>query len=427
MQYLGHKATGMKKRKVHWSFAANFPLTKIDNLGKIRALFLWIHADAVIPLHSPVGGTMRCRILFIVNTLVVCTAMTLQAQPSFSVCGSGSLKPGDSLVSTSIKAVICDTVGVSAGNAGAGVTWNFSGLIAKTTYSTPVSTTYYYAPSSTPWASYFPSATIASKSKSSSTYAYTYATSTATGTWGNYTSGTKSDNGACYVLSQPYVYFTCPCSYGCSFTNETRGYMCGTNSFGTTLKTTTKTYDGYGTLILPIGSYPNTVRFKTLETTIDSSFAVMLGVTSFVAASQNTTESYVWYTSDFSHYLLTISSMTVMNTYSKSVAYMIDSSVAVSTAHGKEHRGKIGGSGGLVKVTVLTPSSISLRIANGSPLVSKNGWLCTMYDRSGRKVTVLRFSESGQRAVCSNLAQGMYVYLLSNGETVLESGRIINP
>lgn len=177
--------------------------------------------------------------------------------------------PGD--IFTSFNA---DTTGVSPQNAGAGQNWNFSGLNVLT--SQTVFT--YVQPSSTPYFASFPSATVAFTT--GNLYSYIKAGPL------EYSIIGISSNMYTMNYTDPDVLYSFPFSFGNNFTDSLAGsYLLSGNNY-VRKGTRTVTADGWGTLILPSGTYNNTLRVKCIQDFIDSS---AMGVSHIY----NTT--YLWY------------------------------------------------------------------------------------------------------------------------------------
>lgn len=154
------------------------------------------------------------------------------------------INPGNS--STLIEA---DTGSYTPGSAGASQTWNFSGLVIS---GTPY-TTNYVAPSTTPYASSFPGATVASDD---GTGDYTYYTQTS--------SGVEVDGEAASAYTLVYSNTETLMKYPFAFGNGNTDNYAGTATGVSETGTVNISADAYGTLILPSGSY-STLRVKTVE------------------------------------------------------------------------------------------------------------------------------------------------------------------
>jgi len=153
----------------------------------------------------------------------------------------------------------CDTTGVQAGNAGNGITWDFSSLVPKTD-STFLD---YVDPATTAYANSFTTANVALEEENG---ALSYFELTANEY--NYY-GSVSDDGTGgtikYTYSDPARYFTFPLAFGnTSSDNLAAGYTSGGLVYTRTGTIDTE-YDGFGTLILPTGTFTDVSRVKIFE------------------------------------------------------------------------------------------------------------------------------------------------------------------
>jgi hypothetical protein len=151
-----------------------------------------------------------------------------------------------------------DTSGINEGNAGANQTWNFSNAVASgAQLSIP-----YILPSSTPYAATYPSATLASGSNANGYNFYT----TSSTDWSLI--GLESA-GASIQFSNPMKFFQFPCTYNTTFTDQVAGSGTSGGYAITRSGTHTLTADGYGTITTPAGTFPNALRFKSVQTYTD--------------------------------------------------------------------------------------------------------------------------------------------------------------
>lgn len=139
------------------------------------------------------------------------------------------------------------------GNAGANVTWNFSSVA-----STGTTTLGYVSPSSTPFGSNFPNATVA-LSVGSGAYDYYSGTSTAYSREG-------SSNSSTYIpYSDPEKLLSYPVTFNSTSTDNLYSSYTSNSIPLTRSGTTTSTADGYGTLILPYGTLTDVMRVKIVQ------------------------------------------------------------------------------------------------------------------------------------------------------------------
>ncbi len=160
-----------------------------------------------------------------------------------------------------------DTNGVTQGNAGANQTWNFSGLQPLVGVD-PVQY-FYLAPANTPpqYASKFPTANLAIRiGLPSDTAVYGYSNKSSS-QWELL--GLKND-----LIEQVYTNTDIQLktlSYNGSFTDNFTNYTdAGTGFVFYGTGTRTITYDAYGTLQTPAGTFQNAMRLKGVSSQVDS-------------------------------------------------------------------------------------------------------------------------------------------------------------
>jgi hypothetical protein len=184
----------------------------------------------------------------------------------------------------------CDTIGVTSGSAGAGVTWDFSSLSVDTT-----DTVMFLSCPTTPYCDSFVGSNLVYFADS--VYLYGITSTSGFSAIGAYTAGEYMH------FSNPKSFLSLPMTYNTIYKDTAETYI---PSFGLTLTITdTLTCDGYGTLMLPGNTYNNVLRVHTFETTKDSMFIGMPFV------SVTTTEKYTWYMAGFHHPVLEITYDTV--------------------------------------------------------------------------------------------------------------------
>lgn len=182
------------------------------------------------------------KTLTLVSLVLLGGGFAALAQPTFTHTVTYTV--GDQLPSSSFNAQ-----GVSAGNAGANQTWDFSNI-----QSTGNSTSEVVNAASTPYGSSYPTANVCIKS--GNLYAYSLFTATENSTLGAY-------NGqANIVYSNPEKTLKFPLVYQESLTDT---WAASFTANGTTVNrygTTTTKYDGYGTLTTPAGTFTDAIRLK---------------------------------------------------------------------------------------------------------------------------------------------------------------------
>lgn len=197
----------------------------------------------------------------------------------------------------------CDTNGISQGNAGAGVTWNFSNLVLKTgqdaTFSYDI-----VSPGQGLKSELFPTATYAYKTED----AYGYYK---TGSSFVERLGTGFADGS-EVLTNTEIFMNYPFTYGDNSTDDFEGNLTMTiegevytlNRKGTV----NSTADAYGTLILPQGTFSNVLRIKSIHNTRDTMPPPVPGFPGIIMTTE--IETYTWTNDSYKFGLLTISVVT---------------------------------------------------------------------------------------------------------------------
>jgi hypothetical protein len=171
-----------------------------------------------------------------------------------------------------------DVVGLSPGNAGPNQTWNFSGLATLT-----LDGTFSVVPFGTaPYISNFPTANFALKSTAvgfSDSYYSFYKSSPTT-----FESVGGADNTYIDLEVDHSTIFQFPYIYG-TVINDTYQYVDDPTSHAFT-----STYDGYGTLATPYGTYTNVIRQKKVEVDYDYTYT-----------------EYAWFTTNPFKYIMSVS------------------------------------------------------------------------------------------------------------------------
>jgi hypothetical protein len=189
---------------------------------------------------------MKTRLLFSVMLVIIYTSASAQA-PILTASNIGPV-PGDVFVKLN-----ADTTGVMNGAPGASQTWDYSSLVM-----TGTQTTFnYVALAGTPNAASFPTATVVYSN--GNTYSYQKVSPTDFSILGL---GTASYT---MVYTDPEILCTFPFTYLGSITDSLKGsYTSGSLTFNRKGVRIT-TADGWGTLKLPSGTYPNMLRVKVIQ------------------------------------------------------------------------------------------------------------------------------------------------------------------
>ncbi len=206
----------------------------------------------------------------------------------FQVTSYFNPRPGESQI-----LIQADTVGVFPGNGGANQTWNFSSLINSGDTNVQI----YVLPSSTPYGSSFPSATVAVYAPTNPTaFSYFSGSSSALELVGNQNSYFKS------IGVDPKKFRVYPFNYQQTFTDTYRGIVLqGTDTVQKSSGNISVIYDGYGTITLPSGTASNVARFKFISYEVDTMF---FGSTTMIEYIKDTL--WIWSKSNYRYALLNI-------------------------------------------------------------------------------------------------------------------------
>ena len=185
--------------------------------------------------------------------LLLATVGAFPQGPTLTSANSAP-QPGDSFTRYN-----ADTTGIVPGNPGAGQTWNFSNLVLNSTNFV----LNYVDPFTTPYAALFPDATVSYANDPM--YGYYKVT------FSEYEILGMSYTLNSWIYSDPEVMCTYPFSYGSNLVDNlyATSFYLGINHYRIGTRTTIA--DGYGTLILPSGTYNNLLRLKVIQNYSDSS------------------------------------------------------------------------------------------------------------------------------------------------------------
>jgi hypothetical protein len=220
----------------------------------------------------------------------------------------------------------CQTAGVAPGNAGANITWNFSGLTATSNTVTHS----ILSPSAVPGSSMFPTANMIEKYSDGRLI---YNTKTA---GNNFCVGVQ-DTTSNFTMSFSNSILTCkrPVTYGTMLvdTFENSFTVSGFNFVGK--GTSTVSGDGYGTLVLPTKTFSNVLRVKVLQFEKDS-------MTQFGSVSTSTFVTFMWFDGLNVNPLLSIDSLYSTAPGSpdiKTVKYIMNdiNTTGIEQYHGQNH------------------------------------------------------------------------------------------
>jgi hypothetical protein len=314
------------------------------------------------------------------------------------------------------RVINCDT-GVSAGPSGANVLWT----IAVIPHDTLQSTAQVVSAAGTPYAAKFTSATDALLSQGSrNVYTYFRLTTDSLLLLG------FADSLQTVAYFDPQLEALRTLTFGASYT-DAFGYR-DTTSVSSVMFVSkidgikTVTFDGTGTLMLPMKTFPHAMRFKSVTLQTDSTwFGAILA-----SVSQTTTTAFSWQdttlpdNTSFSITRTTIAS-TVTSVTSTTVTYTepIGTAVPRTTGHGPENA-----AGSMVV------SQFDNTFAIKVPLSARNGGVVfTVFDASGREValTPLQTGSAGLAGaqLASRLTKGVYLYSLKAAGQIVGQGKMV--
>lgn len=216
----------------------------------------------------------------LLSITAVAASLSSIAQPTLTAANSNPV-PGDKFYG-----VYCNTTGVSKGPSGAAVTWDFSTLTAV-----DYDTMTFVACAGTAFCDTFPGSTVAIDYGGDFDYFKTDAS-------GFYYVGYGA-TGGCAYYSDPFSQIVYPFTYNSTNVDT---FAMSQPSFATWYYGyDSAVADGYGTLILPSGTFTNVLRVRYTGYSTDS-FAFSLPA----SVSHRKSEQYNWYMPGFHMPLLTM-------------------------------------------------------------------------------------------------------------------------
>jgi hypothetical protein len=288
-----------------------------------------------------------------------------------------------------VSAATATTVPIST--SGAGVTWNCANLQQET--GTPIVNFTVSSPTGTPYANDYPNANwYFTDPGLSSIVGHHYYSLTADSLvlWGEHTPGNSYE-----IYSNPEMELRLPFAYNTTVVNsynKTNYYSNGSVSSYQT-GTNTITYDSYGTLVLPNGTFNNVARIQNVRTN-------SLGPT---------TTSYQWYLAPSGEKLMeyeTNGGIKVL--YNNSIPSGISNdnfqNVSVSIFPNP--------SAGDFTFKIITKESVV-----GNELI--------ISDITGKQMKSFRIQSAESKIDCADLAKGIYLYHLKNNNGIFKTGRFI--
>lgn len=296
-----------------------------------------------------------------------------------------------------------DTAGVSPGAGGAGTTWNFGSLTAHGGAQADT----FMAPSSTPYGTLFPSATIAvHETAPPSTNYYVFYQNDGANSVYKRLANVQPDT---VVYTDPANEFPYPLAYNNSYNDTYYGTYPYHGSYAAMAGSLSGSVDGSGTLTLPTGTYSNVLRTHSTRSEQDTITAGGNRV-----PLHQTYEYYEWYQANSYFPILSISTFTltsaVVNRYSKTVAYRQGYASSgineISTA-----------ANGLTAFPNPTSGDVTLSYNTSKPGESA----ISIYDLTGRLLMSVAHSDTNglqmQTMNVAELPMGIYEVRVSNSES----------
>lgn len=239
--------------------------------------------------------TIHLIFALIIFSLSVSAQITL-TQSDLPVAGTAYIVGADSAYNAAI------TPG------GANQSWDYSGLVNSVQ-----DTIGFIAASTSPYASNFPLANLASHNVVDSMWTFFISNPTGFYINGAYSYGSSGVGGLSNI---PLVYNPSQLFEPVPFTytntrNDVSRFRIDLDTLGQHLRLVHRMEsvfdaDGYGSLILPNATYPNTLRIKTIGTAYDSVFVDLLGIGFYTLVNSTISQSsnYRWFRNGQPAYLL---------------------------------------------------------------------------------------------------------------------------
>lgn len=276
-------------------------------------------------------------------------------------------------------------------------TWDFSAL----TYTEQISFLF-VAPSSTPNASDFPGATVVQEVNApSGIYNYVLFSSDGAYALGNDLSGFGYNH-----FSDPRQGIKFPLTYNDTWSDPFAGDMMTIGSTGTFYGTIEGTADGYGTLVLPYGTFTNVLRVHTFMSTTTTI------LTPQMLTSTATTDAYLFLKPGLPPNLLEIS----VATGGSAAIYLNENSNGVEEALMQD-----------IGIEVMpNPATDAISVTYGAAGVVN----LAVYDALGRSVLTTNFGRvppgiHREQLDVSMLARGQYVLSITNADGETGSRRFV--
>jgi hypothetical protein len=285
----------------------------------------------------------------------------------------------------------------SPGSSGASQTWDFSSVssLGTSTFTT-------VDPATTANAATFTAASVATLQ--SSTYNYYSGSASALSI-----EGYVYSSGLVIPFSNPEQELSYPFSYASTFTDAFGGTYINGSTTIIRKGNITVTADGYGTLLLPTGTFNNVLRVLSVEDYADST-------STGAPYSQATTTAYSWYLPNIHCPILSFTSISFNG--GPPVAQFGSYLDALSTDININSVSK--------NPIIVSPnpfnSSATLRL--NSTTILKNAEL-KLYDVTGKKVIDMPVERNEITISRNGLENGIYFYSFINADQIPETGRLI--
>lgn len=275
---------------------------------------------------------------------------------------------------------------------GTGVTWNAAGLTVQS--GTPLVNLFYSATSSTPYASLYPNSNYCLYDPALTSfigYNYDNFSSDSVSNWGSYEPSTAHE-----IFQDPDKHLIFPFNYGQSFTDN---YAKTNYSNSTTISSyqtgsRTVTFNGFGTLILPQGTFLNVALISELRTN-------SLGPDSYL---------YTWY--DISN--------------GKKLLYRSENGSSITTVWNNELPTGINEINKTLDFTIFPNPISTVAIVKINTKLPQTDLMFLLYNLIGEEVYKTEISNNETVISRNGLPNGMYLYIIkSNSQENLATGKLI--
>jgi hypothetical protein len=313
-------------------------------------------------------------------------------------------KMEDHSIGTVVRQVQCDTAGVTGpGSAGANQSWNFASLAAIDTMTDRI-----VPPTSTSFGSNFPDASYARITNDGS---YTYIQKTATD---NYLVGAVDS--LTNTITKYYdktVFAQKPLTYLKSVTDSYTSLNTSTGT-DTSKGTIQAVADAWGTLVLPNGTFSNTIRVKLQIHQVDSIQAGPNKVPGILDAT-----TYLWYDNQHFSALMRWDStryeVLSFQTNVKTITYLLNETYPVSVSHVA------------AKQQVYSVSLQAGKLVIYGQLAKGAAYNVSLFDLNGKKLHAANVTAADRLEipVYTDLPQGMYLVTVQGADGQLDAIRVI--